>query len=182
MSSDSRQLNARTIDSASPATSKCTVEPASIPDRYWTSTAALARGLRSMRGFRFGVGVGLRLRWATSAWATGSRGGSPQRPPTRSTLTCHRRRVAAVSYEDLLDCLGLPSTKYWPVSPATCGDAAREIDVAAPWAVVFKNGRISGLKMVKNGAWSSAPNDVRATAGCRTLTVTPLPCRRVASS
>ena len=45
--------------------------------------------------------------------------------PTRSALTCHRRPATRVSYEDVLDFLGLLLAKYWPVTPSTCADEAR---------------------------------------------------------
>jgi hypothetical protein len=44
---------------------------------------------------------------------------------TRSALTCHRRPARPVSYEDVLDFLGLLLAKYWPVTPSTCADEAR---------------------------------------------------------
>jgi hypothetical protein len=49
--------------------------------------------------------------------------------PSNSALTCHRRPVAAVSYEDLLDSVGLPMSKYWPLTSSTCADQPRYIDV-----------------------------------------------------
>ena len=30
-----------------------------------------------------------------------------------------------VSYDDLLDSVGLPMAKYWPLNPSTCADAAK---------------------------------------------------------
>ena len=34
-----------------------------------------------------------------------------------------------VSYDELLDSVGLPMARYWPLNPSTCADAAKEIDV-----------------------------------------------------
>src|SRR6266511_2193932 len=44
---------------------------------------------------------------------------------TRSALTRHSRACASVSYDALLEVLGLRLAKYRPVTPATSGDEAR---------------------------------------------------------
>ena len=74
------------------------------------------RSTKHCRAVKVRIGV----RYAFRFWATAVR-------PTRSALTCHSRAAAAVSYEALLDVLGLRLAKYRPVTPSTCR-GGREID------------------------------------------------------
>ena len=56
------------------------------------------------------------------------------------------------------------------------------MDVAAPLAGVFMNGRMNGTRTLKMRPKSSAPKAVLTTPGWSTFDVTPVPSRRRASS
>ena len=55
------------------------------------------------------------------------------------------------------------------------------MDVAAPWAGVFTNGRVNGTNSRWTTPGSPAPKGVLTTAGCSALAVTEVACSLLAS-